>query len=586
MAYLDKETLEKIKGCKFFVYLRKSSEDSEDRQIASIPRQTHEVEEQLIKKYSLKIVRASGDKHYFEESQSAFKEGRPDFNEMLQRIRSGEADGVIVWHVNRLARNYGDGGKFTQMVMDGKIKIVISCSGNYENTPRDLEYLMTEFTRATRDSGDKSEAVKSGNRERFFEKKLWNGVAKPGYLNTEDPATKERIIVEDKERLPLIEKAVKLVLTGTHTPMEALHVLNKKLGYRSRKTRRQGGKPMHKSGWYRYLSDSYLYGLMKRKEGEVMGNFKPLLSKQDFDRLQIRLGKRGRRMAKHDIPYRDILKCGGCGGTVCGDDKWQVYCPECKNKFHKGADTIACKYCHTPIEEMRNPTILHYVYLFCTKNKNPKCTQRLIAVKDLENIIDNELEKFTIPDSFRDWAIKHLNNSNTQEVGNREIVRTSLKTAYDDCVKKLDSLLGLKISPQNVDGSVISDEEYNAKRKTILEDKANLLEQINGVDKRQNDWLDLSERTFNFAVYSRYWLEHGDARQKSTILDALGSNIRVMDKKLLITRHKQYFLIEKGVEEIKDLAKQFEPNKIPVLSEHLLSYEPIRTSWLRDLDSN
>ena len=37
----------------------------------------------------------------------------------------------------------------------------------------------------------------------------------------------------------------------------------------------------------------------------------------------------------------------------------------------------------------------------------------------------------------------------------------------------------MKISPQNVDGSVISDEEYNAKRKAILEDKTNLLEQIN-----------------------------------------------------------------------------------------------------------
>ena len=578
MAYLDKETLEKIKRYRFFVYLRKSSEDSEDRQIASIPRQTHEVEQNLISKYGLNVI-----KPYYEEEKSAFKEGRLFFSDILQGLESGKGQGVISWHANRLARNYGDGGKFVQMLMDGKIKMVITCYGIYENNPRDLEYLMTEFTRAARDSGDKSEAVKSGNKERFFEKRLWSGVAKPGYLNVEDLVTKERIIVEDKERLPLLEKAVGLVLSGSHTPMEALGILNNKYGFRSRKTKRQGGKPMAKSGWYRYLSDPYLFGLMKRKEGEVMGKFKPLLSKEEFDRLQVRLGKRGIRVSKHDIPYRDILTCGSCGGKVCGDEKWQIICtnPNCKEKFTRTPKGV-CPYCNTKIEDMRSPKILHYIHLFCTKNKNPKCTQKTVSTKDFEKQIDEELKKFTIPDVFRDWAIKHLNNCNTKEIGDREIIRGNLKTAYDDCVKKLDSLLSLKISTQNIDGAVISDEEYNSKRKMLLNEKTILLEQINGVDKRQNDWLELSERTFNFAVYSRYWLEFGDSKQKNAILSALGSDIRVMDKKLLLTRYKPYFLIEKGIEEIKNIAKKFEPSKEPVLSEQLLSLEPVRTAWLGD----
>jgi len=39
--------------------------------------------------------------------------------------------------------------------------------------------------------------------------------------------------------------------------------------------------------------------------------------------------------------------------------------------------------------------------------------------------------------------------------------RTNFESAKDDCAKRRDNLLRLKISPQNSDGSVLSDEEYN-----------------------------------------------------------------------------------------------------------------------------
>src|SRR3990167_4601979 len=104
MSYFNKDFADQLKERKFFVYLRRSSEDSEDRQIASIPRQLHEVEEEIINRYGLNVI-----KPFYEESRSAFKEGRPDFNDILQKAKAGEGDGVITWHANRLARNYGDG---------------------------------------------------------------------------------------------------------------------------------------------------------------------------------------------------------------------------------------------------------------------------------------------------------------------------------------------------------------------------------------------------------------------------------------------------------------------------------------------
>jgi len=581
MAYLDSETLNKIRGYRFFVYLRKSSDDSEDRQIASLPRQTHEVEDQIIKKYNLKIVKALADKPYFEESQSAFKEGRPYFDEMLQRIGNKEADGVIVWHANRLARNYGDGGNFVQMVSDGHIKIVVTCYGSFENTPRDLEYLMTEFTRATRDSGDKSEAVKSGNRERFFEKHLWSGVAKPGYLNIEDPITKERVIIEDEERLPLLNKAIRLILSGNTTPMEALNVLNNKYNYRTRKTKRQGGKPLAKSAWYRFLGDPYLYGLMVRKEGQVKHTHKPVLSKEEFDRLQILVGRKGKpRMCKHEFAFKEVLKCGSCGGSITAEERWQIICPVCKTKFHKGKDTVKCKGCGILIEKMKNPTILHYIHYHCTKKINPSCSEGSIQLNELENQVDKELQKYEISETFRDWAIEYLNELNQSEVQDREIIRGNAKVAYDDCVKKLDNLLNLKISPQNVNGSVISDEEYTRRRTVLMAEKEDLQIKLNETNQRINNWMELSEKTFNFACYARYWFANGDLKLKTEILGALGSDFLIKDKNLQISGLKHWFLIEKGKQDLVVLAKKFEPTKWMELLAQKELPEVFRTTWL------
>jgi len=47
----------------------------------------------------------------FIEKQSAKIPGRPVFSEMLARIERGEAQGIVCWKLDRLARNPVDGGQ-------------------------------------------------------------------------------------------------------------------------------------------------------------------------------------------------------------------------------------------------------------------------------------------------------------------------------------------------------------------------------------------------------------------------------------------------------------------------------------------
>ena len=88
---------------KFFLYARKST-DVEDKQVLSIEAQITELRE-FAKLENLEII------DVLIEKQSAKVPGRPLFNNMLDRIENGEANGIIAWHPDRLARYFIYGGK-------------------------------------------------------------------------------------------------------------------------------------------------------------------------------------------------------------------------------------------------------------------------------------------------------------------------------------------------------------------------------------------------------------------------------------------------------------------------------------------
>ncbi len=112
---------------KFFLYARKSSE-AEDKQVASIDAQIEELTK-IARIENLEIVRV------FSEAQSAKAPGRPIFNEMIQRVYNREAQGIICWKLDRLARNPVDGGTINWMLQQGAIQHIRSFERSYSDRP-------------------------------------------------------------------------------------------------------------------------------------------------------------------------------------------------------------------------------------------------------------------------------------------------------------------------------------------------------------------------------------------------------------------------------------------------------------------
>jgi len=99
---------------KFFLYARKST-DVEDKQVLSIEAQVAELRA-FAKRENLEIIEE------LIEKQSAKIPGRPVFNSMMSRIEKNEADGIISWHPDRLARNSVDGGKIIYLLDCGHLE--------------------------------------------------------------------------------------------------------------------------------------------------------------------------------------------------------------------------------------------------------------------------------------------------------------------------------------------------------------------------------------------------------------------------------------------------------------------------------
>jgi len=141
---------------KFFLYARKST-DVEDKQILSIEAQITELRG-FAKQNNLNII------DELVEKQSAKIPGRPIFGEMLKRIEHGEADGILAWHPDRLARNSVDGGQIIYLIDCGHITALKFPQFWFEPTPQGKFMLNIAFGQSKYYVDSLSENTKRGLR--------------------------------------------------------------------------------------------------------------------------------------------------------------------------------------------------------------------------------------------------------------------------------------------------------------------------------------------------------------------------------------------------------------------------------------
>lgn len=508
----------------YFVYIRKSSE-REDAQMLSLDAQKRELSA-YIQKHGIKV------KEYFCESASAYYKGRKAFNEMLRRVEAGEANGILVYHLTRIARNTFDGGNVIYMMGEGKIDHILTPTGKFMgDNSDDLLMMQIHFAMAKKSSDDTSKFVKRDITSKLL-KGEYPSFVSLGYLNLDQygriagkrydqekqQLLHERVKVENRklrriEIDPLIEFAIaklfELTATGRYT-INGLREEASKLGIKGNRT----GQKISKSSLHRILTNPIYYGAIRYNQVVIEPEelpeetrHLPIITRSRFEAAQVALGERAKpRKAIHNHIYRGMMKCGECGGTITSEPQ-------------KGK-----------------------IYYRCTKHMGKICKQPYIREDRLEDQMEEILSKYVMPEAFAKWSLGVLRKNSEKETKQQNQILTQLRRKQTEIDTKVSQLLNLKISPNNLNGDLISDEEYLVRKKELVKEKQQLQENLLATEQGALNWLEQCEDFFDFAVNcKRKWINGQQEDRKLIFTTIFGSNTVLKDGILLTLAKRPFF---------------------------------------------
>ncbi len=522
---------------KYIIYARKSSE-SEDRQVQSLDDQVNRLR-RMAKEQHLKVV------DILTEAKSAKQpENRLLFDKMLQAIESGEAEGILCWQINRLSRNPIDSARVQWLLQQNTLKSIKTIDRDY--LPSDNALLLSvESGIANQYIIDLKKNTLRGVLSKI--EKGWSPNHAPiGYLNDKE----EKIIIKDPERFDLVRKLWDLMLTGRYTPPRILEIANS-WGLRTHKTKRTGGKELSRSNMYHLFSNLFYAGQFKYNGEYHEGKHEPMITLEEYDRVQFLLGRKGRpRYKKHKFAFTGLIQCGECG---C------FYTAETKKKHIKSTNEVR-----------------EYTYYHCTrKSKKIKCSQKkVIREENLEQQIEEEIKKWTILPEFRDWALDILNQENNKEIEDREQIHQTRSKAVLDTQKQIDNLTRMRYR------GLVEDDEYIRERKLLQTQLASLKQDRGETEDRAVNWLKLTERAFDFATNARAAFMHGDIDTKKDILMAIGQNPTMKDGILRIDMNEWLVPIKDAYPELEEDYLRLEPLQVLENKERTELLDPVRLNWL------
>lgn len=330
---------------KYCLYARKSSE-AEERQALSIDSQIKEMLT-LAQRDGINVV------DMYRESHSAKDCGmRPVFNELINDIRIGKFNAILVWHPDRLSRNAGDLGALVDLLDQKKLIEIRTHSQRFTNNPNEKFLLMILGSQAKLENDNKSTNVKRGLKTRV-EMGLWPSVAPTGYLNHPDRNMKCQVIID-----PLRSHVIKLMFEkaayNDMSTRKLFHWLKDDLKFTTR-----NGKPLTISNIQVILRNNFYMGLIEypRKSGKwYAGKHEPIISQELFKRVQERLDSFKSEKTDHEFAFTRLMKCGMCKSGITAQEK------------HKN---------------IRDGTVRKYIYYGCTRFHDKNCKNTYLREEEL-----------------------------------------------------------------------------------------------------------------------------------------------------------------------------------------------------------
>jgi site-specific DNA recombinase len=255
---------------------------------------------------------------WYEEQVTAAKRGRAEFRRMLNRLKKGNAHGLIMHKVDRGARNLADWAELAAL-MDIGVDVHFAHEAMDMQTrggrlSADIQAVVAaDYIRNLRDE------VKKGQCGRLKNGMYPFGVIS-GYISQGGGKPK----IPDPVQAPLIQEAFECYATGRYT-LRTLSAHMKERGLRN-----SAGNPLGITCLSKMLAASFYCGLIRVKGQTYIGAHEPIISKILFDRVRTQAGERiyprTRKVNGRDYAFRRMIKCRDCTHSLYAEvQKTRIY---------------------------------------------------------------------------------------------------------------------------------------------------------------------------------------------------------------------------------------------------------------------
>lgn len=302
---------------------------------------------------------------------------------MLERLKAGGIDYVIVHKLDRLARNRADDVQIVAAIRAAGAQLV-SVSENVDETPSGLllhgimssiaefysQNLASEILK-----GSTQKAKQGGTPFRapigYVNSRVWIG--EDGQPTTAGLGREVRTIAVDPIRSPLVQEAFRLYATGNYSLSDLGAILEDR-GLRTRATRKAPSQVLGTNRLSSMLRNPYYVGIVRYDGKSYAGRHEPLVDEATFEQVQTTLASQrhsGERSYKHDHHLSG-----------------SVFCADCESRLI---------YSRT-----RGSNDKYYEYFFCLGRKHGTCGQPNHRVEAVVDAVERYWATVTLSASRRD----------------------------------------------------------------------------------------------------------------------------------------------------------------------------------------
>ena len=339
---------------------------------------------------------------YIDRAYSAKTDDRPEFQRMVQDSAKKIFDAVLVWKLDRFARNRYDAVFYKRQLEKNGVHLV-SVMEPISDGPEGIMVESLLIGMAEYYSAELAIKVARGERENALKCKYNGGVVPLGYVIGKE----DRLYHIDPETAPIVQEIFTRYADGE--PAEKIAASLNERGLRTRT-----GKPFVKNSFFQIFKNRRYIGEYSYKDIVIPGGVPAIVDKDLFDRVQERFAKNKithGRPAKEEVNYLLTTKlfCGKCGTLMGGES----------STSHMG-------------------TTYHYYKCGKAKRKGQAhCNLKAIRKEPLERFVVDTAVKLVLNDPVIEHLIDLILEAQSRENTRLPVLKEQLR----DTEKRLANLL-------------------------------------------------------------------------------------------------------------------------------------------------